>query len=129
MSTTLHEWASQGMNQNQGQTFAQEITSIQGLKAFLSTLPYWCDKHQTGVVLQIVCEPQSGGVGIDLAFGKNSLPLSSAHEFLDLLKEHNHLNELQLVIEKMKNLGIDPSVINILVDEANTLAKKIKDNF
>ena len=129
MSKTLHEWASTGMNERQGQTFAQEITSLHGLKAFLSALPYWCDKHQTGVVLQIVCQPQAGGVGIDLAFSEPKLPLSSAHEFVDLLREHNHLNELQLVIEKMKNLGVDPSLINILVDEANTLAKKIKDNF
>lgn len=124
--STLHDWNAQGLSDQQGAAFAQDMMHIQALKVFVATLPFWCDKHNTGVVVQLSSEPNAGGVGLELAFSRPTLPVGSAQELVDLLKERNHLMELELVIEKMRGLGVRPDVIDVLVDEANKLAEKIQ---
>ena len=127
--STVHEWSAQGLSEQGAQEFASEISDIQALKVFLTTLPYWSRKHNTGVLVQITSNPELGGVGIELGFSRPTLPASAASDLTDLLKERNHLWELELVIGKMKELGCNPDVIDVLVDEAEKIALKIKDQF
>lgn len=123
--TTMHEWASQGLDQQQGQQFAQDITGIPAIKIFAAVLPRWCANNNTGVVLQISSDPNLNGAGIELAFSRQTLPVSAANELLELIQQQTHLAELQLVIEKMRGLGVDASIINVLVDEADKLAQQL----
>lgn len=121
-----HEWSATGMTEIQAQAFAQDMASIQAMKIFIAALPIWAKRHNTGVNLKIFSDPAFGdGVGIDMAFTSPSVSVGAGEDLIDLLKEQNHLWELGLVIDKMRELGCDSDVINILVDEANTLADKI----
>lgn len=129
MTNTVHEWNSQGLDQKNGQEFALAVSDIHALKVFLTSLPYWSKKHDTGVLVQISSSPNHDGVGIEIGFSRKTLPTKSAEDLIDLLKERNHLWELELVIGKMKELGCDPDVIDVLVEEANQIAIKIKDQF
>lgn len=126
-SKTLDEWSAEGMSDNQGQNFAQDVQSIDALKLFVRTLPKWSTENQTGVLIKITSVPGAGGVGIEFAFDRKNLSVKQANALTDRLIATSRLMELEHMVETMRGLGVDPDIINVLVDEANDLAVKLED--
>jgi len=104
---TVHEWSAEGLSDRQGQQFSQDIQHIAPLKLFVRALPRWSLENETGVLIKITSAPKIGGVGIEFGFDRKNLSVKQ-------------------LVETMRGLGVDPAIINPLVDEANLLAAKLE---
>ena len=122
---TLDDWSVQGMSEKQGQQFASQIQDIKPLKLFIRSLPGWCAYHKTGIVLKIIGKPEWSGVGVEMGFDRANLPVHAANDLINRLTDTSRLIELEYLVETMKGLGVDPVIINRLVDEADILAQKL----
>lgn len=123
---TVHEWAAEGMSERQGQQFSQDIQHIAPLKLFVRALPRWSAENNTGAVIKIFSDPQVGGVGIEFGFDRKTLTVKQANDLTERLIDTTRLMELEILVEGMRGLGVDPGFINPLVDEANELAQKLE---
>lgn len=123
---TIHEWAAEGMSERQGQQFSQDIQHIAPLKLFVRALPRWSAENNTGAIIKIISDPQAGGVGIEFGFDRKTLSVKQANDLTERLIDTSRLMELEYLVETMRGLGVDPAIINPLVDEANDLAQKLE---
>ena len=123
---TLADWKSQGLDSCQGESFAQDIHSITPLALFTRAIPKWVDGHQTSVHINIECQPGMGGAAIEIGFGKETLSVKSAQEFIEILIKTARLMELESHIEMLRGAGGSPDIINKMIDEAEELAESLK---
>lgn len=123
---TVHEWSAEGLSDRQGQQFSQDIQHIAPLKLFVRALPRWSLENETGVLIKITSAPKIGGVGIEFGFDRKNLSVKQANELTERLIDTSRLMALEELVETMRGLGVDPSIINPLVDEANLLAAKLE---
>lgn len=123
--TTLADWESQGLAEQQGAAFAQDIQAITPLALFTRAMPGWVDAHQTAARITIDCVPGMGGAAIQMSFGADSLPVEVAQDLLDRLGKTSRLMELENQIELLRGTGGHPEVINKLVSEAENLAEEL----
>lgn len=122
---TLAEWTSQGFDQQQGASFAQDIQSISALALLVRAIPGWVEEHNTGVNISIDCKPGMGGAAISFAFDKEQLPVASAQELIQRLTQTARLMELESHIEMLRGTSENYELINNLVEEAEQLAETL----
>jgi hypothetical protein len=125
--TTLADWTSQGLDERQGASFAQDIQSIAPLALFARALPGWVEKHSTAVRISIECAPGMGGAGIAMSFGRDSLPVAVAQDLVERLTQTSRLMELETLVETMRGSGAPPAQVDALVEEADRLAQQLDD--
>lgn len=122
---TLANWESQGLGQEQGAKFAQDIQAIAPLALFTRALPGWVETHQTAARITIDCVPGMNGAAIQMSFDRDSLPVEVAQDLLDRLGRTSRLMELEQQVELLRGTGGHPDLINKLVNEAETLAQDL----
>lgn len=123
--TTLADWESQGLAEQQGAAFAQDIQAITPLALFTRAMPGWVEAHQTAARITIDCVPGMGGAAIQMSFGTDSLAVEVAQDLLDRLGKTARLMELENQIELLRGTGGHPEIINKLVCEAESLAEEL----
>lgn len=123
--TTLADWQSQGLADQDGAAFAHNVQTITPLALFTRAMPGWVEAHQTAARITIDCVPGMGGAAIQISFGADSLPTDVAQNLIDRLGNTARLMELENQIELLRGTGGHPSLINKLVDEAEQLAETL----
>lgn len=123
---TIAEWDAEGLSARQGQQFAQDIQHINALKVFIRTMPKWSTEFNTTAIIEITSMPRVNGVGIEFKFDKKSLTVKEADALTERLIDTSRLMEIEYLVETMRGLGVEPDIINRLVDEGDELAKKLE---
>lgn len=105
--------------------FFDDIQKLDVMKIFARVLPRWSTVNNADIRLIIEGNHEEVGFGITLPANRQK-----EHEelYLDLirkLKDTEDLMKLTYLIDEFRRVGVDPEEINVLVNKAELLARKI----
>lgn len=111
------------------QHIAQELQRLDAMRLFLAALPRFVRLTGKTVVLKFegVAGAEGEGVGCNVGFsgaGEEEWPFLFA-QVMDVLTEEEKLQRLQLLVDEMRNVGVEAEKLDPMIQEAEALAVRL----
>ena len=110
-------------NSVEERSFFKDVERHRSFYVFAQILPIW--KKRTGKDIKIVVSTQDDGVMFDFGFSDNTTE-EEVQWFMFILGRAERLQELQLLIDEMKNAGSSDAVVRQYVMDAEILIHELK---
>ena len=105
-------------------SFAEQLQGLDAMKVFFQALPGWVRRHGRTIHLKFTGTDE--GVGCDLGFPAPAEEINDlTNSLLEELQKTERLHRLQYLIEEFRAAGVEPTVIDLLVAEAEGLVRDL----
>lgn len=105
-------------------SFADQLQGLDAMRVFMQAIPAWM--RQNGRTVHLKFTGTEEGVECDLGFPADEGEMDElTGSLMDLLQKTERLQRLQFLIEEFREAGMEPTVIDLLVAEAESLVREL----
>ena len=101
----------------------EHVQRIDALNVFARAFPLWVAKHNKTPQIHILGS-LDGGVGFDVALPEGTAS-HEADELFELLEKSQRLASLQVIVEELRQSGVEDAIVQRYVLEGETLFRQL----